>query len=631
VKHSAAKALRSTQVNTIAPAPSGAGIDVLVLTEDDFFLLAVRRVVTLPNRVWHATSETQAADMLLSSPSAVALIDLALVHNQLEQVMTRLRQVLPDLGFVAAGEPEEQTRLTRFLHSGELQGFIAKADAAEKLAGVLEAGINRHLELKSDSEASVAAASRSGRGPLYAAIGSAAVVVAVLAGWLLMRDGPEDAAPVDASTAGGAATGTVDPAVVVETELQKAREAFEAGRFIDPKAGGALEHYKLALAADPASGEARDGVHRVAEVMLARAEAALLDQRTRDASAAIKLAKSIEPTHPRIAVLEAQIAREADRTQSAQQEQARSDAASQKLASLIKLGNDRLGQDKLTEPTGDSARYYFTTARELDSGSALPQQGLRSLGNKMLQKSSAAATRGDLVEAEQWLTQARGLGVSGIDFTKADRDLKNAQRAKSGEADRLAGLARERLTAGQLIAPEADSALFYVQALKSQYPSYSGLGPVTDSLRAQLLTGAEDAATRKDVSVAQRMLDEARGMGASGAGLEAATAAVTKAKRKADAVAKPQPVRDDMVVKSVTPEYPSKAQRRRVEGYVDLHFTTNETGEVVDVSVAKAEPADMFEDAAIRALKKWKFKPLIIDGEPTSQRLALRMRFAMTE
>ena len=631
MKPSAAKALRSTQVNTIAPAPSGAGIDVLVLTEDDFFLLAVRRVVTLPNRVWHATSQTQAADMLLSSPCAVALIDLALVQNQLEQVMTRLREVLPDLGFVAAGEPEEQTRLTRFLHHDELQGFIAKADAAEKLAVVLEAGINRHLELKSDSEASVAAASKSGRGPMYAAIGCAAVVVAVLAGWLLMRGGSEDAVPTDASTAGSAATGTVDPAVVVETELQKARDAFEAGRYMDPKAGGALEHYKLALAADPASGEARDGVHRVAEVMLARAEAALLDQRTRDASAAIKLAKSIEPTHPRIAVLEAQIAREADRTQSAQQEQARADAASQKLASLIKLGNERLGQDKLIEPTGDSARYYFTTARELDSGSSLPQQGLRSLGNKMLQKSSAAAARGDLVEAEQWLTQARGLGVSGIDFTKADRDLKNGQRAKSGEAERLAGLARERLAAGQLIAPEADSALFYVQALKSQYPSYAGLSPVTDSLRAQLLTGAEDAAARKDVSVAQKMLDEARAMGASGAGLEAATAAVSKAKRKADAVAKPQAVRDDMVVKSVTPEYPAKAQRRRLEGYVDLHFTTNETGEVVDVTVAKADPVEVFDEAAIRALKKWKFKPLIIDGEPTSQRLALRMRFAMTE
>jgi TonB family protein len=627
VKPSAARALRSTQVNTIAPAPSGAGIDVLTVTEDDFFLLAVRRVVTLPNRVWHATSESQAADMLLSSPCAVALIDLALVQGQLEQVITRLRQQFPDLGFVAAGEPEDQTRLTRFLHSGELQGFIAKADAAEKLAGVLEAGINRHLELKSGQQSS-AAASKSGRGPLFAAIGGAVVLVGVIAGWLLMRGGSGEVVPADAPAA--TATGDkIDPVLALETELQKARDAFEAGRYMETKGTGALDHYKRALTVDPANAEARDGVHRVAEVVLARAEAALLDQRMRDASAAIKLAKSIEPGHPRIAVLEAQMTRDADRAQSAQQEQARADAASQRLASLIKLGNERLSQDRLIEPTGDSARYYFTTARELDSGSSQPQQGLRSLANKMLQKSSAAATRGDLAEAEQWLSQARQLGISGVDFARAERDLKNGQRAKSGEAERLAALARERLAAGQLVAPEADSALFYVQALKSQYPSHTGLAPITDSLRAQLLTGAEEAATRRDVTLAQKMLDEARAMGAAGAGVEAASAAVNKARRKAEALAKPQAVRDDMVVKSVTPEYPSKAQRRQIEGYVDLHFTTNEAGEVVDVSVAKAEPADMFEEAATRALKKWKFKPLMIDGEASSQRLALRMRFAM--
>lgn len=632
MKHSAARALRSTQVNTIAPAPSGAGIDVLTVTEDDFFLLAVRRVVTLPNRVWHATSEQQAADMLLSSPCAVALIDLALVQSQLESVMTRLRQQFPDLGFVAAGEPEEQTRLTRFLHSGELQGFIAKADVAEKLAPVLEAGINRHLELKSVTQAN-ASTSRSGRGPILAAIASAVVVAGVLAGWLLMRGPSEDAGPADAGTASGssAAGMTLDAAAAVEVELQKAREAFEAGRYLDPKGGSALDHYKVALAAEPGNAEARDGVHRVAEVMLARAEAAFLDQRMRDAGAAIKLAKSIEPGHPRIALLEAQLNKELDRTQSVQQEQAKADAAGQKLASLIKLGNDRLGQDRLIEPTGDSARYYFTTARELDGASALPQQGLRSLASRMLQKSGQAVTRGDLTEAEQWLTQAKQLRVSGVDFSKAERDLKAGQRARSGEADRLAGLARERLASGQLLTPEADSALFYAQALKSQYASYTGLAPVIDSLRAQLLTGAEEAAGRKDVPVAQKMLDEARALGASGAGLEAATAAVSSARRKAEVLAKPQAVRDDMVVRSVTPEYPAKAQRRQVEGYVDLHFTANAAGEVIDVSVVKAEPVDTFDDAAVRALKKWKFKPLIIDGEAVSQRLALRMRFAMQE
>jgi TonB family protein len=632
VKHSAAKALRSTQVNTIAPAPSGVGIDVLTVTEDDFFLLAVRRVVTLPNRVWHATSESQAAEMLLSSPCAVALIDLALVQAQLEAVMTRLREQFPDLGFVAAGEPEEQTRLTRFLHSGELQGFIAKADVSEKLAAVLEAGINRHLELKSLEQAD-AATSRSTRGPLLAGIAGALVVIGVLAGWLLTRGPSKEAIPADATTAEGsqASAGKLDAAAAIEVELQRAREAFEAGRYLDAKGNGALDHYKVALAADPANAEARDGVHRVAEVMLARAEAAMADQRTRDASAAIKLAKSIEPGHPRIAVLEAQLAREQDRSQGAQQEQARADAASQKLASLIKLGNDRLSQDRLIEPTGDSARYYFTTARELDGSSTQAQQGLRALATKLVQKSNQALTRGDLNEAEQWLTQARQLGVSGVDFSKVDRDLKSAQRAKSGEAERLAGLARERLGAGQLLSPEADSALFYVQALKSQFPQYAGLGAVVDSLRAQLLTGAEEAARRKDVTAAQKMLDEARAMGATGAGVEAAAAAVGSARQKADLLAKPQAVRDEMVVKSVSPEYPAKAQRRQVEGYVDLHFTANEAGEVVDVTVVKAEPADMFEDAAVRALKRWKFKPLVIDGEAVSQRLALRMRFAMQD
>jgi TonB family protein len=564
--------------------------------------------------------------MLLSSPCAVALIDLALVHSQLEAVMTRLRQQFPDLGFVAAGEPEEQTRLTRFLHSGDLQGFIAKADVAERLAAVLEAGINRHLELKSITAAE-ASASRPKRGALWTAIGAAVVVVGVLAGWLLTRGPADEALPADAAATAAAAR--LDSLAVVESELQRARDAFEAGRYMDAKAGGALEHYKLALAADPSNAEARDGVHRVAEVMLARAEAALLDQRMRDAGAAIKIAKTIEPGHPRIALLEAQITKEADRSQSVQQEQARADAASQKLASLIKLGNDRLGQDRLIEPTGDSARYYFITARELDAASASTQQGLRSLATRMLQKSSQAATRGEVGEAEQWLSQARQLGVSGVDFSKADRDLKSAQRAKSGEADRLAGLARERLGTGQLLSPEADSALFYAQALKSQYPTYAGLAPVVDSLRAQLLTGAEEAAGRKDVVLAQRMLDEARNMGASGAGLEAATAVVSSARRKADALAKPQAVRDDMVVKSVSPEYPQKAMRRELEGYVDLNFTVDQAGEVVDVAVVKAEPADMFEDAAMRALKKWKFKPLVIDGEAVSQRLALRMRFAM--
>lgn len=634
MKNSAARALRSTQVNTVAPAPSGAGTDILAVTEDDFFLLAVRRVVTLPNRVWHATSDAQAADMLMSSPCAVALIDLALVQAQLEAVITGLSQQFPDLAFVAAGEPGDQPRVTGLINHGELQGFIAKADTSETLAQVLETGINHHLELKSVTRSNAASAATRKRMPLFAGIAASVVVVAALASWLVLRGPAEDAISPDAANANVAATGgnKLDAAAAVELELQKANEAFEAGRYLEPKGSNALDHYKVALAADPSNAEARDGVHRVAEVMLARAEAALLDGKLREAGNAIKQAKVIEPGHPRAAFLEAQVTRELDRTAAVQQEAARNDATNQKLANLIKLGNERLGQDRLIEPNNDSARFYFTSARDLDSASLLAQQGLRALALKMIAKSGQEAARGNTAEADQWLARARQLGATGVEFAKAEREIKSTgQRAKAGEAERLAGLARERLTSGRLLSPEADSALFYTQALKAQFPAHTGLGPIVDSLKAQLLTGAEDSAKRKDVDVAQRMLDEARGLGASGASLEAATAAVASARRKADALAKPAAVRDDMIVKSVEPEYPQKAQRRKVEGFVDMHFTVNADGEVVDVSVIKAEPADMFEDAAVRSIKKWKFKPLVIDGETVSQRLALRIRFALQD
>ena len=630
MKQSAARSPQTGPVNTIAPAPSGAGIDVLVLTEDDFFLLAVRRVVTLPNRVWHATSESQAADLLVSTPCAVALLDYSLMRKELEAVATRLRQQFPDLGFVVAGEPEDEQRVTRHINSDAVQGFVVKAQVTQDLAGAIETGINRHLELKTEAALAAPAAPRS-RMPLYVAIAAGVLVVGGVGVWLLThKSGSQtDADRAAASAAQQAANPQLETASAIEAQLQKAREAFEAGRYVDPKSNNATDYYRGALALDAHNVEARDGLVRVTEVMLARAEAALLDQKPREAATAIKIARTITPTHPRIAYLEGQLNREAERSAAQQQESARVDANSQKLATLIKLGNDRLSQDRLVEPANDSARYYFDSARDLDGASLLAQQGLRSLANKMLQKGSQAAARGDSDGADRWLAQARALAVSGIDFAKAERDMKAGQRSKGAEADRLLGLARDRLNQGQLLDPASDSARYYVTTLQQQYPDYPALASVVDSLKAQLLTGAEDAAKREDVARAQRMLEEARKLGASGAGLESAAAAVGSAQHRAEALAKPTAVREDLIVRRVNPDYPASAERKGIEGFVDMQFVATATGEVKDIVVTNAQPQGVFEDSAMRALKRWKFKPTQIDGAPHDQLMALRMRFTV--
>ncbi|MFI3247354.1 MAG: energy transducer TonB, partial [Ferrimonas sp.] len=69
----------------------------------------------------------------------------------------------------------------------------------------------------------------------------------------------------------------------------------------------------------------------------------------------------------------------------------------------------------------------------------------------------------------------------------------------------------------------------------------------------------------------------------------------------------------------IEPRYPVKAARDGKEGYVVLSFTINEMGGVEDVEVIQAEPRRLFDQEARRALRKWKYKPKIVDGKPVRQ------------
>ena len=69
----------------------------------------------------------------------------------------------------------------------------------------------------------------------------------------------------------------------------------------------------------------------------------------------------------------------------------------------------------------------------------------------------------------------------------------------------------------------------------------------------------------------------------------------------------------------IEPKYPVQAARDGKEGYVVLSFTINEVGGVDDVEVIDADPKRIFDREAKRALRKWKYKPKIVDGKPEKQ------------
>ncbi|KLV08032.1 energy transducer TonB [Photobacterium ganghwense] len=62
------------------------------------------------------------------------------------------------------------------------------------------------------------------------------------------------------------------------------------------------------------------------------------------------------------------------------------------------------------------------------------------------------------------------------------------------------------------------------------------------------------------------------------------------------------------------PVYPPKAQQRGIEGYVVFSFTVDAQGRPTDIQITDANPKRIFDREAMRALKKWKYQPKVVDG-----------------
>jgi protein TonB len=76
--------------------------------------------------------------------------------------------------------------------------------------------------------------------------------------------------------------------------------------------------------------------------------------------------------------------------------------------------------------------------------------------------------------------------------------------------------------------------------------------------------------------------------------------------------------------------YPRQARRDNIEGWVQLAFDINETGKVENVSVIASEPKRIFNKAARKALLKWKYQVLLVDGKPlVHKNRSIQLNFKM--
>jgi protein TonB len=82
------------------------------------------------------------------------------------------------------------------------------------------------------------------------------------------------------------------------------------------------------------------------------------------------------------------------------------------------------------------------------------------------------------------------------------------------------------------------------------------------------------------------------------------------------------------LIHDVAPQYPPEAGRARIEGTVVLLAVIGTDGSVKDVRVENGLP--ILIQAAIDAVKQWRYKPYLVDGEPVEVDSRITINFTLT-
>lgn len=80
----------------------------------------------------------------------------------------------------------------------------------------------------------------------------------------------------------------------------------------------------------------------------------------------------------------------------------------------------------------------------------------------------------------------------------------------------------------------------------------------------------------------------------------------------------------------IEPKYPRNAVKQRIEGWVQLSFDIDKAGKPTNIKVVKAQPQQVFDKSAIKALSKWTYQPKIENGVPTVRKgLSVQLDYSL--
>ncbi|TLZ08551.1 MAG: TonB family protein [Gammaproteobacteria bacterium] len=667
-------------------------VDVTVVTSRDDFLLELGQALGGQAGVRPVESPDEALQSMAGSKRAQMLVIDARAVENVRAAVEAAEVRVPRAVILVFAEAAAEKQLAAALKGTSVFAVLPAEIEARKTQAVLEAAMAQAAQGKAGAALRAGAADvpltigafrprgastddeEGAQKPNLVLIGAAVAATAVVGGafWYFMpgsgfstrgaapaaatHAAPPAAAAAAATDSPGGASAAASEALLVQGKvddlLEKARLAMHERRYTEPAGDNALLYYRSAIAQDPHNGEALDGLSRVAGVLAGRVEDAISSGHLDEAALTLASFKSAAPNDLRSGPLEqrlssaqmskaltdgnferaAALLRQAQQSGSSAPDQIarwRSDLARrqeearvQRLAGLIA---DRIRDGKLTDAE-DSAKIYLQQLESSAPSSASTQRAVHDLSAAYLKKARDAAIAGNSTEQERWLNEARGLGMKPADIGALQRELAGArQKAVQADAERALRLARAALREGRLTDPGEGSAASYLSQLQSSDPANAALPDLGRELAARLLERARAAVLAGKSADAD--LAQAKRWGADPKDVQAVQQlGAPVAKTTVDTASLASSLKR---LRASPPDYPPSALTQRITGNVTLEFTVSTSGEPRDVHVVEATPPGIFDQAAINAVKHWRYAPLLVNGAAMEVPVRTRMRFEL--
>jgi TonB family protein len=547
---------------------------LVALTNDQGLELALQELATSQFDVTVVGDMRSFSGELLQHSGALAILDADALDAPLETAIDAIAAQFPDLRLLVAGHSAEQSLLTTRIADQRVFRFVHKPASPQRLKLFFDAaqrpGEVRRMPLQATQEAQPLAridTAVRSKSPLLLGGIGLGLIAAIATGAWVFWPDTKSATTTAPIAAQVAPTQKASPAVMAL--IGQADQAFAGSRFIGSNGTSAAELYRDALKLDANSAAARSGYERSIEFGMRTAEEALLASKISDAAAIIEALRLLSPNNPRLSFLDAQVSREQARLSSDTTQRQALEARQAQVRSALSQMSERLRRGALIDPVTNSAVSKFREAELLGAGEA-----------------SVRGARETLVAAL---------------LTAADNEI-TARRAGSGR----------RL----------------VDAANSLNSSAPGLDVMRRRLDEASSTAAAPAAAAAPTTAA---IVESPSTSVTQSSTPASVVAPTASSAPTTVVPEVVAASTLKLLRKADPDYPPRALEQLISGWVEMEFTVARDGSVQNVVVTNSEPQRTFDAAALAAMRRYRFSPVIKDGQATTQRARMRMRFTAKE